>query len=53
MKVPGYGGEKVLWEVVDNHYVEYPKENYEIGMWGFYFNLFDEDEVGGGGGGGG
>ena len=45
--VLGYDGNKVLWKVVDNHAVEETKENDEIGLWGFDFNLFDKDKEGG------
>ena len=44
--VLGYDGNKVLWKVVDNHAVEETKENDEIGLWGFDFNLFDKYEKG-------
>ena len=46
MDVFGHGKKKVLWEVVDNHVVEDPADNEEIGLQGFYFNLFDKDEEG-------
>ena len=35
-----------LWEVVDDHVVEKGKEHDEIGLRGFYFNFFYEDEEG-------
>ena len=34
-------------EVVDGHVVEEPTEYYEIGLRGFDFSLFEEDEEGG------
>ena len=34
---------KVLWEVVNNNLVEDPTDQYEIGLWGFDFNVFDKD----------
>ena len=37
---------KVLWEVVEDHFVEEPTDHEEIGLWGLYFNFFDEDEEG-------
>ena len=43
----GSDGKRVLWEVVDYHVVEQPKKNDEIGLWGFYFNLFGKDKGGG------
>ena len=42
----GHDGKKVLWEVVNNHVVEEPTEHEDIGLWGFDFNYFDEDEEG-------
>ena len=32
MKVPGFEGKRVLWEVVDDNVVEDPKDNDEIGI---------------------
>ena len=39
MEVSGSDGNKFIWEVVDNHIVY-------IGIMGFNFNFFDEDEEG-------
>ena len=38
--------------MVEDHVVEEPKYNYEIGLWGFYFGLFNECVCVCGGGGG-
>ena len=40
----GHDKKKVLWEVVDNHVVEEPSGKKDIGLWGFDFNIFDDDE---------
>ena len=37
---------KVLWDVVDDHVLEEPTDHEEIGLQGFDFNSFDEDEEG-------
>ena len=37
-------GRKVIWEVVDYHVVEETTDHGEIGLRGFRFNLFGEDE---------
>ena len=37
---------KVLWEVVAYHVVEEPCDHVDIGLRGFDFNIFDEDEEG-------
>ena len=42
----GHDKKKVLWGVVDNNVVEEPTDHEEIGIQGFDFNLFDEDEEG-------
>ena len=47
MEVSGSEGKKVLWKIVDDRVLEGPKDNDEIGIWGFYFNLFDADGRGG------
>ena len=39
----GSDGEKVIWEVVDNHVVEEETYHDEIGLQGFDYNLFEED----------
>ena len=36
----------MLWELVDDHVVEEPSDHEEIGLRGFYFNVFDEYEEG-------
>ena len=41
--VSGSDGNKVLWKVVDDHVVEESNNNYEIGLQGFDFNIFDVD----------
>ena len=46
MEVVGRDGKKVLWEVVDYHVVGEPNDHDEIGLQGFYFNLFSEDDRG-------
>ena len=46
MEVVGQDKKKVIWEVVNNHVVEYPTDHEEIGLRGFDFNLFDEDKEG-------
>ena len=38
----GCDGNNVVLEVLNDHVVEDPRENNEIGLRGFYFNLFDE-----------
>ena len=32
--------------MIDDHVVEEPTDHEEIGLWGFYFNFFGEDEEG-------
>ena len=44
MEVVVHDGNKVLWEVVDDHITEEETYHYEIGLRGFDFNFFDEDE---------
>ena len=34
--------------MVDDHAAEEPKDNYDIGLWGFEFNWFEKDEEKGG-----
>ena len=36
----------MLWEVVGDHVVEEPSDHEDIGLRGFDFNIFDEDEEG-------
>ena len=42
----GHDKNKVLWEVVDENVVEEPSDHEDIGLQGFNFNIFDEDEEG-------
>ena len=35
VEMPGSGGKKVIWGVVDNHGIEEPKGNGDIGIRGF------------------
>ena len=44
VEVVGHDVKKFLWGVVDNHAVEEPTDHDEIGLRGFGFNLFGEDE---------
>ena len=37
VEVVGYEGNKFLWEVLDDHFVEEGNDNYEIGLGGFNF----------------
>ena len=46
MEVVGSDGKKVIWEVIENHAVEEENDYDKIGLRGFDFNLFDEDEEG-------
>ena len=46
VEVVGHDKNKVLWEVVKYHEVEEPTDHEEIGLRGFDFNVFDEDEEG-------
>ena len=46
VEVVGHYKKKVLWVVVDDHVVEEPSDNEDIGLWGFDFNIFDKDEEG-------
>ena len=46
MEVSGSDGKKILWEVVYDRVIDEGKDHYEIGLRGFDFNLFDEDEEG-------
>ena len=47
VEVVSSDGKKVLWREVDNHFVQEENDYDEIGLWGFGFNLFNEDEDGG------
>ena len=42
----GNDKKKVIWEVVGDHVVEEPFDHVDIGLRGFDFNIFDEDEEG-------
>ena len=46
MDVVDHDKKKVIWEVVDNHVIEDPSDHEDIGLQGFDFNIFDEDEEG-------
>ena len=45
MEVSGSSVNKVIWEVVDDNFVEKGKDHDEIGLRGFGFNFFDEKGV--------
>ena len=42
----GHDKKEVLWEVVCDHVVEEPSDHKDIGLRGFDFNIFGEDEEG-------
>ena len=42
----GHDKKRVLWGGVDDHVVEEPSDHKDIGLRGFDFNIFDEDEEG-------
>ena len=48
VRAVSYDGRKVLWEVVDDHFIEEENDHDEIVLRGFNFNVFgkDEEEVG-------
>ena len=46
MEVVVHDKNKVLWEVVNDHMVEEPTDHEDIGLRGFGFNVFNEDEEG-------
>ena len=46
VEVVYHDNKKVLWEVVHDHMLEEPSDHEEIGLRGFDFNVFDEDEEG-------
>ena len=46
VEVFSYYGNKVLWEVVDDHVVEEGNDHDEIGLREFDFNFLSEDEQG-------
>ena len=48
MEVSCSDGKKVIWEVLDNHVVEDPKDNDDILLWVFGFNFFTNTGEGGG-----
>ena len=39
VEVVGYDNKKVLWGVIDDNVVEYPRDHEEIGLRGFDFNV--------------
>ena len=43
VEVADKDGRKVIWEVVNDHVVEEWVEHEELGLQGFYFDLFDEE----------
>ena len=46
VEVVGHDRKNFLWKVVDDHVVEDPTDHDEIGLRGFDFYLFGEDEKG-------
>ena len=44
VEVVGHDNKKVLWEVFGDNVVEEPSDHEEIGLRGFDFNIYDEDE---------
>ena len=46
VEVVGHDKKKLLWEVVGDHVVEDPSDHEDIGLRGFDFNIFDEDDEG-------
>ena len=46
VEVMGHDKKKVIWEVVGDHVVEETSDHEYIGLRGFDFNIFDEDEEG-------
>ena len=46
VEVFGHDKKNVLWEVVNDHVAEEPSDHKDIGLRGFDFNIFDEDEEG-------
>ena len=46
VELVGHDKNKALWEVVDDHVAEEPSDHKDIGLRGFDFNIFDEDEEG-------
>ena len=46
VKILGYYGKKVIWKVINDHVVKYPKENDDIRLRGFNFIFLGEDEWG-------
>ena len=46
VEVIGHNKKKVLWEVVYDHVVEEPSYHKDIGLRGFDFNIFNENEEG-------
>ena len=46
VEVVGHDVKNVLWEVVDDNFIEEATDYDEIGLWGFNFNVFDKEEKG-------
>ena len=46
VELAGSDGNKVIWELIDNHDVEEAKKNEYIRIRGFDFNLLNQDEEG-------
>jgi len=44
VEVVGHDKKKVIWEVIGDHEVEEPSDHEEIGLRGFDFKIFDQDE---------
>ena len=43
VEVSDKDGKKIIWEVINDHVVEDVVEHEELGLWGFDFNLFNEE----------
>ena len=46
VEIVGSGGKRVLWEAVDDHFIEEEIDHDEIGIRGFNFNFFGKYEKG-------
>ena len=46
MEVVSHDGKRVIWVVVNNHLVEDPSDNDEIGLRGFGFNFLTKTRRG-------
>ena len=44
VEVVSHDKKEIVWEVVNDHVVEEPTYHEDIGLQGFDFNVFDEDE---------